>query len=235
MNIGIGIDVIQNDRIAHSMERFGDRFLGRIYTPAETEYCKACARPEIHFAARFAAKEAAFKALGTGWARGVRWKDIEVRRLPSGQPTLLLYGIALERASELGATRFHVSLTHDHSVSAAVVIAPQGPVPALNANFLRQEINGTLRNNQDVAVGAGNAPNLTMNVNNYVINGDIDFLYAKKKAGDNLADTDSLSDIFTYRVDCTAANTATGTTSRVIAVYDCLGKTGDGCTKRPGV
>lgn len=121
------------------------------------------------------------------------------------------------------------------SSEAAVVIAPQGPVPALNANFLRQEINGTLRNNQDVAVGAGNAPNLTMNVNNYVINGDIDFLYAKKKAGDNLADTDSLSDIFTYRVDCTAANTATGTTSRVIAVYDCLGKTGDGCTKRPGV
>lgn len=121
------------------------------------------------------------------------------------------------------------------SSEAVVVIAPQGPVPALNANFLKQEINGTLRNNPDVAVGAGSAPNLTMNVNNYVINGDIDFLYAKKKAGDNLADTESLSDIFTYRVDCTAANAATGTTSRVIAVYDCLGKTGDGCTKRPGV
>jgi Tfp pilus assembly protein PilX len=118
---------------------------------------------------------------------------------------------------------------------AAVVIAPQGPVPALNATFLKQEINGTLRNNPDVAIGAGSAPNLTMNVNNYVINGDIDFLYAKKKAGDNLADTESLSDIFTYRVDCTAANAATGTTSRVIVVYDCLGKTGDGCTKRPGV
>jgi Tfp pilus assembly protein PilX len=120
------------------------------------------------------------------------------------------------------------------SSEAAVVIAPQGPVPALNANFLKQEINGTLRNNPDVAVGAGSAPNLTMNVNNYVINGDIDFLYTKKKAGDNLADSESLSDIFTYRVDCTAANASTGTTSRVIAVYDCLGKTGDGCTKRPG-
>jgi len=118
---------------------------------------------------------------------------------------------------------------------AAVVIAPQGPVPAVNANFLKQEINGTLRNNQDVAVGAGNAPNLTMNVNNYVINGDIDFLYTKKKTGDNFADTDTLSDIFTYRVDCTASNAATGTTSRVIAVFDCLGKTGEGCTKRPGV
>ena len=118
---------------------------------------------------------------------------------------------------------------------AAVVVAPQGPVPASNANILRQEINGTLRNNQDVAVGTGNAPNLTINVNNYVINGDIDYLYAKKKTGDNLADTDSLSDIFTYRVDCTAANAATGTTSRVIAVYDCLGKSGDGCTKRQDV
>jgi Tfp pilus assembly protein PilX len=118
---------------------------------------------------------------------------------------------------------------------AAVVIAPQGPVPAGNANFLKQEINGTLRNNQDVAVGPGKAPNLTLRVNNYDIDGDIDFLYAKKKAGDNLADVETLSDIFTYRVDCTAANAATGATSRVIAVYDCLGKTGDGCTKRPGV
>jgi Tfp pilus assembly protein PilX len=121
------------------------------------------------------------------------------------------------------------------TASAAVVIAPTGPVPALNANVLKQEINGILRNNQDVAVGAGNAPNLTMNVNNYVISGDIDYLYAKKKTGDNLADTDSLSDIFSYRVDCTAANAATGTTSRVITIFDCLGKTGEGCTKRPGV
>jgi len=122
MNIGIGIDVIQNERIGQSLERFGDRFLRRVYTPAEAEYCQGCVRPEIHFAARFAAKEAAFKALGTGWARGVRWRDVEVRRRSSGQPELLLHGAALERASELGATRFHVSLTHDHLVSAAVVI-----------------------------------------------------------------------------------------------------------------
>ena len=122
MNIGIGIDVIQNDRIAESIKRFGSRFLGRIYTEAEAEYCTSCARPDIHFAARFAAKEAAFKALGTGWAGGVRWKDVEVHRRPSGQPELRLHGIAFERASQLGATRFHVSLTHDHTVSAAVVI-----------------------------------------------------------------------------------------------------------------
>jgi len=127
--------------------------------------------------------------------------------------------------------------TDDPSMAgpAAVVVAPQGPVPALNAAFLSQEINGALRNNPDVAIGSGNAPNLTMNVNNYVINGDIDFLYAKKKSGDNLADTESLSDIISYRVDCTAANAATGATSRVIAVFDCLSKTGEGCQKRPGV
>jgi holo-[acyl-carrier protein] synthase len=122
MTIGVGIDVIQNDRIAESMKRFGDRFLGRIYTEAEAAYCRSCARPEIHFAARFAAKEAAFKALGTGWSGGIRWKDVEVRRLASGQPELLLHGAALQRASSLGSTRFHVSLTHDHTVSAAVVI-----------------------------------------------------------------------------------------------------------------
>jgi len=122
MNIGIGIDLIQNDRIADSLSRFGDRFLRRIYTDGETAYCQACVRPEIHFAARFAAKEAAFKALGTGWSGGVRWKDVEIRRLESGQPKLLLHGMALERASALGATRFHVSLTHDHTVSAAIVI-----------------------------------------------------------------------------------------------------------------
>jgi Tfp pilus assembly protein PilX len=118
---------------------------------------------------------------------------------------------------------------------AAVVVAPLGPVPALNAAFLSQEINGTLRNNADVAVGAGNAPNLTMTVNNYTINGDIDFLYSNQKTGDNLADTDSLSVTQVYRVDCTAANAATGTTSRVIAIYDCLQKTGEGCTRRTGV
>jgi hypothetical protein len=115
---------------------------------------------------------------------------------------------------------------------AAVVVAPQGPVPALNAAFLGQEISGVLRNNPDVAVGAGNNPNLTMNVNNYVINGDIDFLFSQKKVGENLADTETLSDLISYRVDCTAANAATGATSRVIVVFDCLAKTGEGCTKR---
>ncbi len=122
MITGIGIDVIENARIRDSLQRFGDRFLSRIYTEEEREYCKKCAIPEIHFAARFAAKEAAFKALGTGWAAGVKWKDVEVKRLSSGKPELQLHGEALAIATSQGATRFHVSLTHDQSISSAVVI-----------------------------------------------------------------------------------------------------------------
>src|SRR4030095_12484106 len=122
MILGIGMDVIQNQRIRESLEKFGDSFLNRIYTAVEAGYCSACADPGIHFAARFAAKEAAFKALGTGWAAGVKWKDIEVQRLDSGKPELHLYGEALARATSMGATRFHVSLTHDQLVSCAVVL-----------------------------------------------------------------------------------------------------------------
>ncbi|PYR99220.1 MAG: holo-[acyl-carrier-protein] synthase [Acidobacteria bacterium] len=122
MITGIGIDVIQNERIRESIQRFGERFLNRIYTEREKEYCKNCAKPEIHYAARFAAKEAAFKALGTGWAAGVKWKDVEVERLPSGKPELHLYGEALARATSMASSRFYVSLTHDQLVSCAVVI-----------------------------------------------------------------------------------------------------------------
>jgi len=122
MITGIGIDVVQNDRIRDSIQRFGDRFLNRIYTQGEIDYCEKCSQPEIHYAARFAAKEAAFKAIGTGWAAGVKWKDVEIERLPSGKPELHLYGEALARATSLGASRFHVSLTHDQLVSCAVVI-----------------------------------------------------------------------------------------------------------------
>ena len=122
MVIGVGIDVIQNERIRQSLEKFGTRFINRIYTEIETGYCNNCADPGIHFAARFAAKEAAFKALGTGWAAGVKWKDIEVQRLASGKPELHLYGEALAHAKSLGATRYHLYLTHDQLVSCAVVL-----------------------------------------------------------------------------------------------------------------
>src|SRR5215470_16128627 len=117
MITGIGIDVIQNERIRESIQRFGDRFLHRIYTESEIEYCSKCVQPEIHYAARFAAKEAAFKALGTGWAAGVKWKDVEVVRLSSGKPELHLHGEALAHAQSAGAKRFYVSLTHDQLMS----------------------------------------------------------------------------------------------------------------------
>ena len=126
MITGIGIDVIQNERIRESIQRFGERFLNRIYTEHEKEYCQKCAKPELHYAARFAAKEATFKALGTGWAAGVKWRDVEVQRLASGKPELHLYGEALARATSMGSARFHVSLTHDELVSCAVVVL-EGP------------------------------------------------------------------------------------------------------------
>ena len=112
----------------------------------------------------------------------------------------------------------------------ASLIAPAGPVPAANAAILGQEINGypvAMRNNPDIAVGAGNAPNLIMNVNNYVVNGDIDFLYSKPRAG-----SDERTKDFFYRVDCTAANAANGATSHVIAVFDCLYMESDTCQRR---
>jgi holo-[acyl-carrier protein] synthase len=122
MITGIGIDVVQNDRLRQSIERFGDRFIQRIYTEGEIEYCRKSAHPEIHFAARFAAKEAVLKALGTGLSAGMTWKDVELVRQPSGKPALHLYREALALATSTGATRFHVSLTHDQLVSCAVVI-----------------------------------------------------------------------------------------------------------------
>ena len=115
---------------------------------------------------------------------------------------------------------------------AAALIAPQGPVPALNQGVFTQEINGTLRNYSDIAVGAGNAPNLVMNVNGYVVNGDIDFLYSKRRTGSDFADPDKPTYDQFYRVDCVAANAATGATSRVIVTFDCLNNTGEGCVKR---
>ena len=117
---------------------------------------------------------------------------------------------------------------------------PPGPVPQPNAALLGQEINGTSENNPDVAVGALSSPNLVMNVNNYIVNGDIDFQFRRQKSGgtssiaagyDGTGTGAASVDMF-YRVDCTAANAATGATSHVIAVYDCLANA-DGCTRRP--
>lgn len=124
MVLGIGTDLIEIGRVQSSIDRFGQRFLERIFTAGEIAYCQRKKRHAAEsFAARFAAKEAGAKALGTGISRGVGWKEIEVRREPGERPTLHLSGRAAERAAAMSVRRLHLSLTHSQSVAMAVVIA----------------------------------------------------------------------------------------------------------------
>jgi holo-[acyl-carrier protein] synthase len=123
MILGHGVDAAEVARVGRSVERFGDRFLDRVFTPAERAYAGDGPRRDEHLAARFAAKEAVFKALGTGWAEGVGWTDVEVVREASGKPAVRLSGGASERADRLGVKRWHISLTHTASVALASVIA----------------------------------------------------------------------------------------------------------------
>ena len=125
MIVGSGVDMIEIARIADAIERYGDRFRQRVYRPGEIRYCQSKRNAAESFAARFAAKEAAAKALGTGINAGVGWRDIEVIRLPGGRPSLLLHGRAAAIASELGATRFLVSLTHTKTQALAQVFLEQ--------------------------------------------------------------------------------------------------------------
>ena len=122
MVIGVGTDLIEIARISHSIDRFGDRFLRRVFTPREIAYCQRKKYAAESFAARFAAKEAAAKALGTGISRGVSWLELEVVRLPSGQPTLALSGRAAQLATRLGVARTSLSLTHSKDFALAVVV-----------------------------------------------------------------------------------------------------------------
>jgi holo-[acyl-carrier protein] synthase len=124
MVLGIGTDIIEITRIARSLERFGDQFLRRVYTPGEVAYCQRKKKNAAEsFAARFAAKEAAAKALGTGISRGVAWTEFEVTRASGQRPELHLSGRAAEIASRLGIVRLSLSLTHSRDVAMAVVIA----------------------------------------------------------------------------------------------------------------
>jgi holo-[acyl-carrier protein] synthase len=115
------------------MDRFGSRFLDRIYTPAEQAYCLAKRQSAESFAARFAAKEAGAKALGTGISRGVGWHEIEVVRFPGGRPGLRFHGRAAWFAQRLGANHAALSLTHSRSQAMASVILENGPGPAGSA------------------------------------------------------------------------------------------------------
>src|SRR5271169_2585199 len=102
MIVGTGIDIAEVPRIRRSIARFGDRFLQRVFTTSEIRYCDSKANRVERYAARFAAKEAAMKALGTGWSHGVRWRDCEVVRQPGGRPTIVFHGKAGEFAGKLG-------------------------------------------------------------------------------------------------------------------------------------
>jgi holo-[acyl-carrier protein] synthase len=122
MIIGSGIDLVEIDRIQHSMDRFGSRFLDRVYTPAEQTYCLRKRKSAESFAARFAAKEAGAKALGTGIGYGVTWREIEVGRAPGGRPTLLFHGRAAQIAAQLGVAHAALSLTHTGQLAYASVV-----------------------------------------------------------------------------------------------------------------
>ena len=122
MIVGTGVDLAEVPRIRGAIERYGRRFIERIYTPAEIAYVERKANRYERFAARFAAKEAGMKAIGTGWRRGVRWQDFEVANLPSGKPTLLLRGQAARFAEALGVKSVALTLTHTAELGMAHVI-----------------------------------------------------------------------------------------------------------------
>jgi len=119
--IGIGLDATDIPRIAQTLERYGDRFLRRIFTDGEIAYCKRRRDPVPHLAGRFAAKEAGMKALGTGHSRGVLWKDLEVVRV-SGPPQLRLHGTAAARAERMGVQSSLLTITHSETLAMAQVI-----------------------------------------------------------------------------------------------------------------
>jgi len=124
MVLGLGTDLIETKRVQESIERYGERFLERIFTEGEIAYCMRKRKNAAEsFAARFAAKEAGAKALGTGISHGVSWKEFEVRREASGRPTLHLSGRAAELAEAMGVRRVQLSLTHSRELALAVVVA----------------------------------------------------------------------------------------------------------------
>jgi holo-[acyl-carrier protein] synthase len=126
MIVGSGIDLVEIDRIQNSLDRFGERFLDRVYTKAEQAYCLRKHNAAESLAARFAAKEAAAKALGTGINHGITWREIEVLRTPSGRPSLQFHGRAAEYAKRIGVQNAALSLTHSRSAAMASVVLEDG-------------------------------------------------------------------------------------------------------------
>lgn len=122
MIVGTGVDIVEVPRIAETMARFGERFLRRVFTEAEIRYCDSKFNRIERYAARFAAKEAALKAMGTGLRQGISWREVEVSREPGGRPTLIFSGRAAEIAAKLGMKRASLSLSHTAQHAIAQVI-----------------------------------------------------------------------------------------------------------------
>jgi holo-[acyl-carrier protein] synthase len=121
--IGIGTDIVECLRIAQMIEHHGELFIDRVYTPAEIQYCRARKQATQHFAGRWAAKEAILKALGTGWRKGISWRDVEVHNKPGGRPVVRLRGGAREVVTQLGIRRMLVSISHCRSHATAYALA----------------------------------------------------------------------------------------------------------------
>jgi holo-[acyl-carrier protein] synthase len=132
MIVGIGVDLVRIARIRQAMERWQGRFLERVFTPGEVAYARGRRDPAEHLAARFAAKEAALKALGTGLRMGVRWRELEVQRVAGERPRLALSGRTAALGAARGVRTLHLSLSHDGEYALAQVLAegePPGPAP----------------------------------------------------------------------------------------------------------
>lgn len=121
--LGIGTDIVECLRIAQMIERHGDLFINRVYTPHETQYCQSRKQSTQHFAGRWAAKEAVLKALGTGWVKGISWRDVEVVNEGGGRPLIQLHGGAKERGEELEVGLVLISISHCRSHATAYALA----------------------------------------------------------------------------------------------------------------
>ncbi len=137
--LGIGTDIVECPRIGKMIEQYGELFLRRIYTAREIRYCQARKHAIEHFAGRWAAKEAILKAMGTGWSRGIAWTDIEIRTGETGQPQVMVCGVAKEVARERGIADILISISHCRTYATAYAIAvarqhaPAPPPPATEA------------------------------------------------------------------------------------------------------
>ncbi|MEP6685215.1 MAG: holo-ACP synthase [Verrucomicrobiota bacterium] len=120
--LGVGVDLVECGRIQHSVDRFGERFLHRVFTKGEIEYSQAMKFPARHLAARFAAKEALSKAFGTGIGKSMGWKDIDIHRKPSGEPFVVLEGSAKQLAADRGVANVWISLSHTENHAVATIV-----------------------------------------------------------------------------------------------------------------